>query len=400
MDAERVTIERLVAGGDGLGRMADGRVVFIAGGLPGEVVGAEIVESRSDFARGRIATLETPSADRVEPPCRHVGRGCGGCGWQHMSVAAQLVAKVEIVREALRRTGRIEDATVEAHGAVPAVGSRTNLRLAVADDGSLGFRRAASRDVVTTQGCLVAHPLALEVIDAARVTGAAEVSLRVSPSTGERAVWLHDERGRDARGATIEGLPADVRVGRRERVHDVVHGVRLRASMAAFFQASAVAAELLVEAVNDAAGDDALSGTDGPVVDAYGGVGLFAATLLDLDVPVTLLESSAASCADARGNLRDHDVTIVQGEVERWAAHPAGLVIADPARSGLGRRGVEALVATGAPRFVLVSCDPVAGARDLGLLIESGYTLERVRVLDLFPHTPHVECVSVLTRTT
>lgn len=398
MGAERVTIERLVAGGDGLGRLADGRVVFVDGGLPGEVVQAEIVESRSDFARARIATLESPSEHRVEPPCRHVERGCGGCGWQHLASAAQLEAKVEIVREALRRTGRIEGVSVEAHGSVPDVASRTNLRLAVAADGTLGFRRAASRDVVTTPGCLIAHPFAAEVIDAARVTGAAEVSLRVAPSTGERAVWLHDERGRDARGATIDGLPADVRVGRRERVHDTVHGVRLRSSMAAFFQASAVAAELLVEAVNEAAGDDALSGAHGPVVDAYGGVGLFAATLLDLDVPVTLLESSAASCADARGNLRDHEVTIVEGDVERWVAQPAGLVIADPARSGLGRRGVEALAGARAPRFVLVSCDPVAGARDLAGLIAAGYRLERVLVLDLFPHTPHVECVSVLTR--
>jgi len=400
VDAERVTIERLVAGGDGLGRLADGRVVFVAGGLPGEVVEVEIVDSKRDFARGRLATLESPSADRVEPPCRHVARGCGGCGWQHLAVGAQLTAKVEVVREALRRTGRIGDATIETFGAVPDAGSRTNLRLAVAPDGSLGFRRAGSREVVTTPGCLVAHPLAVEVIDAARVTGAAEVSLRVSPATGERAVWLHDERARDARGATIEGLPADVRVGRRERVHDVVHGVRLRASMASFFQASAAAAELLVEAINDAAGDDALSGRHGRIVDAYGGVGLFAATLVDLDVPVTLVESSPSSCFDARENLRDHEATIVQGEVEHWRAEPAGLVIADPARSGLGRRGVEALCAAEAPRFVLVSCDPVAGARDLGMLVESGYTLERVQVLDLFPHTPHVECVSTLTRTT
>ncbi|NDD73032.1 MAG: hypothetical protein EBZ52_07660, partial [Actinobacteria bacterium] len=221
--------------------------------------------------------------------------------------------------------------------------------------------------------------------------------------SGDSGVWLHDEHGR----GQISGLPKDVGVGIESLVHEIVNGVRLRVMMASFFQSSLEAAELLVAAVRHAAGERALSGVDGRVIDAYGGVGLFAATLLSSDVPVTVVESSESSCRDAKVNLSQHveetqntdsPSEIVNSNVEQWSPVPAGLVIADPARTGLGPQAVSRLVATNASRIVLVSCDAVAGARDLRLLIDAGYELERVTVLDLFPHTPHIETVSALQR--
>ena len=111
-----------------------------------------------------------------------------------------------------------------------------------------------------------------------------------------------------------------------------------------------------------------------------------------------LVESNPSACSDARSNLHDHDVSIEQIAVEQWRVQDAGLVIADPARNGLGAMGVNAIVATEAKRIVLVSCDAVAGARDIRLLIDVGYACEGVTVLDLFPNTPHVEVVSSFTR--
>ncbi|MFM9137250.1 MAG: hypothetical protein ACKOQZ_03725 [Actinomycetota bacterium] len=200
------------------------------------------------------------------------------------------------------------------------------------------------------------------------------------------------------KGAKITGLPDDVKVGRRGVIHETVHGVNLQVSMPAFFQTSPIAAELLVNAVNVAAGDAALSGDFGAIVDAYGGGGLFTATLVDTDVEIVLVESNKSAVNDAHVNLADHDVVIEQVAVEQWRPIEAGLVIADPARNGLGKVGAEAIVATEATRIVLVSCDAVAGARDLRLLIDAGYRLETVSVLDLFPHTPHVEMVSAFSR--
>lgn len=398
MNNEQVRFERLVAGGDALGHLADGRVVFVPGALPSELVDVQITQAKKDFARGTVASIIEPSTHRVAPPCEHVARGCGGCSWQHLDVAQHMEAKVAIVREALRRNGKIETLEVVAGGLVPPTASRTTLRMAVTPDGRLGFRRGGSHDVIDTPTCLVAHPMLNEFIGEVRVMGATEATLRCGVATGEVGIWLHDEDGEDVPGATVTGLPSHVVVGRKAMLHEVVQGVSLQVSMASFFQASQVAAELLVSAVNDAAGDAALSGEYGPIIDAYGGVGLFTATLVDTDIPVVLVESNPSACSDARSNLHDHDVSIEQIAVEQWRVQDAGLVIADPARNGLGAMGVNAVVATEAKRIVLVSCDAVAGARDIRLLLDAGYACEGVTVLDLFPNTPHVEVVSSFTR--
>ena len=407
MSSEDITIERIVAGGDGMARLADGRVVFVGGTITGEQVRVEITTNKKDFARGRVLEILDASAHRVSAPCKFVAAGCGGCSWQHIAVSEHMSTKVAIVHEALRRTAKISEtdalALVKIGGSVSSHASRTTLRMAVLPNGKLGFRRGLSNDLIETSPCLVAHDLLNEMIASANVKNATEVTLRCGASSGERGVWLHDEHGR----GQVTGLPSDVGIGIESLVHEVVNRVQLRVMMTSFFQSSLEAAELLVNAVRSAAGERALSGVDGRVIDAYGGVGLFAATLLSPDVPVTLVESSSSSCRDAVVNLAQHirqtcdsssPSEVIRKNVEQWTPVPAGLVIADPARTGLGPLAVSRLVATNAPRIVLVSCDAVAGARDLRLLIDAGYELGQVTVLDLFPHTPHIETVSVLQR--
>lgn len=407
VNIENVTIERVVAGGDGLARLADGRVVFVSGAITGEQVAVKITTNKKDYARGSIVEILSGSKHRIEPPCKYVSSGCGGCSWQHLNFAQHMPTKVQIVVEALKRTAKISESDIskliKVGGSVSPWASRTTLRMAVLPNGRLGFRRNASNDLVETSPCLVAHDRLNEIIAKARVKNASEVTLRCSASTSDRGVWLHDEHGR----GQIAGLPDDVGLGIESLVHEIVSGVKLRVMMTSFFQSSRESAELLVEAVRHAAGERSLTGVDGRVIDAYGGVGLFAATLLDSDIPVTVVESSESACRDAQVNLAKHIAStrdtrspteIVKSNVEQWSPVPAGLVIADPARTGLGPQAVSRLVATNAPRIVLVSCDAVAGARDLKLLIESGYELENVTVLDLFPQTPHIETVSALYR--
>ena len=407
MSSEDLTIERIVAGGDGMSRLADGRVIFVGGTITGERVRVEITTNKKDFARGRVVEILDASTHRVSAPCKYVAAGCGGCSWQHIAVSEHMSTKVAIVHEALRRTAKISEtdalALVKIGGSVSSHASRTTLRMAVLPNGKLGFRRGLSNELIETSPCLVAHDLLNEMIASAKVKNATEVTLRCGASSGDRGVWLHDEHGR----GQVTGLPSDVGVGIESLVHEVVNRVKLRVMMTSFFQSSLEAAELLVDAVRAVAGERALSGVDGRVIDAYGGVGLFAATLLSPDVPVTLVESSSSSCRDADVNLAQHmrqtrdsssPSEVIRKNLEQWTPAPAGLVIADPARTGLGPLAVSRLVATNAPRIVLVSCDAVAGARDLRLLIDAGYELGQVTVLDLFPHTPHIETVSVLQR--
>jgi len=154
-----------------------------------------------------------------------------------------------------------------------------------------------------------------------------------------------------------------------------------------------VAAEALAAAVADAAGD-ALPEA-GTLVDAYAGVGLFGSVLgATRRARVVAVESDPAAVADARVNLADLDADVVAAEVGRWRPCPADLVVADPSRSGLGRPGVAAVVATGARRLVLVSCDPASLGRDTALLAGAGYRLVTVDLVDAFPHTFHVEAVA------
>ena len=373
-----------------MARDADGRVVFVEGVIGDEHVDVEIVEAKRDFARARLVGVASSSPFRVQPPCRHVSDGCGGCNWQHLASSAQHDAKVEIVREAFARTGRLPEVEIRKGASVGHDALRTTVRMAVTSEGRLGFRRAASHDVVSIESCLVMHPRLAELVAKVGVRGSGEVTLRCGDATDERGVWSHDK-------ARLLGLPDDVVTGATAVVHEEVAGVRLRVSMQSFFQASRQAAELLVDAVARAA-DGALDGADGPVIDAYGGIGLFAATVVPVGVHTLVVESSESACEDARVNLRGQTAKVVHARFEHWAPQQAGLVIADPARSGLGKPGVAVIAQTDAPRVVLVSCDAVAAARDSRLLVDAGYSLTNVEVLDVFPHTHHVEVVSTFER--
>jgi 23S rRNA (uracil1939-C5)-methyltransferase len=387
---QSLQIERLVAGGDAMARRTDGRIVFVEGGLPGETIDVEYVEVKRDFARARVVRVANPSASRVDPPCQHAREGCGGCDWQHLATAMQHDAKVDIVREAFVRTGKLPDVSIVRGGSVGHEAMRTTVRMAVTPRGRLGFRRAASHETVDIGHCLVMHPLLQQLVDMVGVRGEGEVTMRCGDATGDRAIWSHER-------ARLLGLPDDVATGARAIVHEEVNGVKLRVSMESFFQASRQAAELLVDAVARASAG-ALDGVDGPVIDAYGGVGLFAATVVPDGADTVVVESSESACNDAWHNLRGHNATVAHSRFEQWTAQQAGLVIADPARAGLGKAGVAVVVATDSPRVVLVSCDAVSAARDARLLVDAGYHIVNAEVLDLFPHTHHVEVVTEFSR--
>jgi 23S rRNA (uracil1939-C5)-methyltransferase len=376
-----VTVEKMAAGGDSIARLDDGRVVFVRGALPGERVRVHVHTSKRDFAKGDAVEIVEPAPGRVVPPCPALADGCGGCGWQHVHPSQQLRSKADIVRDALRRTAHLDDAQVDIAGAVEPWGYRTTMRFAVAADGRLGLRAASSHRVVPLDDCLVAHPTLAALLPAIRVQGADEVTVRVSVATGECTVLP------SAPGAVVTGLPAHATVGTTGVVHEQVGGTTLRVGATSFFQSGPAAATLLVDEVRRAC-EGRLA--QGPWLDAYGGVGLFAATL---GGQATVVESSPSACADARVNVPS--ATVHCTSFEAWSPAPFDLAVVDPARAGLGRHAVAVLAATAASRVVLVSCDPVAMARDTALLREHGYVHGGSRVLDLFPHTPHVEVVSV-----
>jgi len=164
-----VRIDKLVAGGDGLTRLPDGRVVFVPDVLPGESVEISLDTKARDFGRGAVLDVLDASADRREPPCPHVADGCGGCDWQHIAPPAQSRAKVDIVIEAFARTGKL--------GITPRLRTlddgarRTTVRMVSDRNGTLGFRMGESNDMVGVASCMVAHPMVNEIISSPLLEG-------------------------------------------------------------------------------------------------------------------------------------------------------------------------------------------------------------------------------------
>jgi 23S rRNA (uracil1939-C5)-methyltransferase len=393
-----LTTTAVATGGEAVARDADGRVVLVEGALPGERHRVDLTGDRRGVARARSIAVLAGSAGRVEPPCPEFDRGCGGCAWQYATPERQRDLKVDIVTDCLQRLAGL-DVPVTSAGPLPDLGYRTTVRLAI-DGGRAGYRRRRSHDVHPVASCLVLHPALDAILAEASWAGAHEVVLRAGARTGERLVVVDPS----AAGVVVpDGVRLvgrdELAAGKRAWIHEELAGRRWRISAESFAQASPEGAEALGAAVVRAAGEVA---PGAHVVDAYGGIGLLggivAGSVDGWTGRVTVLEQHPAAAADARINLADLDARVVRTDVERWTPRRADLVVADPSRAGLGARGVRSVAGAHAPTVVLVSCDPASLARDAGLLAAAGYGLEHVEVVDLFPHTAHVEAVSRFTR--
>lgn len=360
----------------------EGQVVFVRHALPGEVVLAEITDvgPRGRYVRADVREVTVPSKDRVVPPCRFAGV-CGGCDWQHASLAAQRRLKAAVVEEQLRRLGKVERSVIveELAGHTDGLGWRTRVSFAVDSQGHPGFRRHRSHEVVPVDKCAIAHPL----VSAAAVTdqrwpGADHVDVAASVATRRTTV-------------SVDGKAA-------EPLRESAAGRQWRVSGGGFWQVHPLAADTLVatvlEQLSPALGEHA--------IDLYAGVGLFAGALAAHLGPggrVDVVEASGIAAADAGTNLSDlPTVHIHETSVDRYLAKTplrhCDLVVLDPPRAGVGRTVLERVARLGPRAISYVACDPAALGRDVAYLADLGYGLTKLAAFDLFPMTHHVECVA------
>jgi len=366
-DPITLQLDTMTYGGEALGRV-DGRAIFVTGGLPGEVVRVALTEERKNFARGRALDVIEPSPDRISPRCPHFGfddQACGGCHWQHIEYAAQLRFKRDIVREQLRRLGKIQDAPVRETIPSPNVWAyRNHAQFSLTPIGQPGFQAARSHKTVPIRECHIVEPEILAWLKANQ-----HVSTSTSPRTSVRSRKIFS-----------------------------VHDVALQVSDESFFQVNTSLIETLVDAVMQRLD---LRGTE-TVLDAYCGAGLFSRFIAPRAAHVIGIESSRSAIADARMNLAGFDqVELHTGAVEdvlpALTEHVDALVV-DPPRAGCAPAVLQAVIAQQIDRVVYVSCDPSTLARDVRELIEHGYALIEVQPIDLFPHTYHIETISLLLR--
>lgn len=374
-DVVELEIDKLVAGGAGLARSSDGRVVLVTACLPGERVRAVIDRAKRDVAFGQTVEVLQPSPDRVNPPCAHVADGCGGCDWQHIAPHAQAQLKRAIVIDALVRLGASADVSVRPTVELPSLEYRQRVRFVVSD-GRAAFRKVRSNQPIVVSSCAVLHPKLDRIMTSTDWSASREAELAYGVHTDE----------------TLRVAPT-ARAPRRDgRYHEIVAGHRFRISARSFFQIRSDGAEVLVDLVRRAVGEvNALA-------DLYAGVGLFAATVPSQHV--VAIEGNPAAVADCRVNLAGHpDAKVHRVAVERWRAKRSyDAVVADPSRAGLGSDGVASVLRCKPRRIALVSCDPAAMARDVRCLRAAGYDVVDVTPVDLFPMTSHVETVTAFAR--
>jgi tRNA/tmRNA/rRNA uracil-C5-methylase (TrmA/RlmC/RlmD family) len=404
-----LVVGKPAAGGGCVARLADGRVAFVRHAIPGERVLASITEETRSFVRADAITIAEPGVGRVRPPCRFAGPGrCGGCDWQHVSLDLQREMKGALLTEQLQRIAGIEHpVTVEAvPGDDNGLAWRTRVRYSVMPRGRLGLRRHRSHEIQPVGRCLIAaagvHELGAEQLIWA---GAEEVEVFAPEPDGERVVSVASGRKTALKLPSFDGgLVVDGRTVREPAALEVhVLGHRFEVSAGVFWQIHAGAATTLATAVLAMAQPQ--EGTN--VADLYAGAGLFSALLADAvgeQGHVLSVEQSARATEDAHRNLaRSPQVDIlcarITPELVTRELRGCDLAVMDPPRQGAGKAVSTALARLPRlGRLVYVACDAASFARDLRVLLDAGWSLEGLRVFDMFPMTEHCEIMAVIDR--
>jgi 23S rRNA (uracil1939-C5)-methyltransferase len=437
-DLIELTIDTLANGGAGVARR-EGYVVFVEGGMPGDRVRARVTKAKRAYAQARAEEIVEPSPERRPELARHPG-----APWQVLPYARQLEVKAEQVDDALRRIGRLDGFELEPM--VPAEQEwryRNKLEYSFGADetGALvcGFHVPGRwEDIVAVEDCLLASEAGNAVrerivafcrergyVPFDRRTGEGflrNLVVREGRRTGQLQVRLVTSAGDVDRDGLVAAAACDgVLWTRVDSVAEVTHGgetellaggdyldeelagLRVRISPEAFFQTNTEMAERLYAIAGEYAG---LRGSD-RVYDLYCGIGTIGLTLAPRAAEVWGLEIAEAAVADAIDNARLNeidnvkffagDVRLAMRELVAEAGKPDVLVV-DPPRAGLSQKVVRRIIEAGPKRIVYVSCNPTTLAPNAAQLVEAGYALRRVRPVDMFPQTPHIECVALLER--
>ena len=441
-----VQVDSLAYGGNGVARL-NGFVVFVRRGLPGDRVRARVTKVKRGFAEALAVDVLEPSPHRVEAPCAHYP-SCGGCRFQDLAYEVQAASKEEQVRDALKRIGGIADAPVEP--ILPAESQffyRNKLEYSFAQTPSgpaLGFHRAGRWDeVLEIEKCWLTTDLGnairnavrdwareenLEAYDQAEHTGyLRHLVYREGRNTGQVLIVLVTAPGEkferdyfvevlrrfpevksihwviNDQPSEVTNLPSTLLWG-DDAIEEELLGRRFRVRPNAFLQTNTGMAEKLYALAIEYAG---LTGTE-TVYDLYCGTGTIGLSMANHALSVWGVDISEESIACALENLDLNQIgnaaffagnvgQVLEELAER--AGPADVVVVDPPRAGLAGKALRRTGELGAPKLVYISCNPTTLASDVKVLREEyGYELVRTKPVDMFPHTPHVETVSLLTR--
>ncbi len=416
MENQILKFDKLVYGGDCLGRLPDGRAVFVPFVLPHETTEIVITESKERFARGEVVRLLEQSPQRIQAPCPYFSL-CGGCHYQHLDYAQELKLKKELVVDQLQRIGKFSDLPpIEITPSPLPSGYRNQAQFhPVSNDAEslgLGFKKVASSEVIPIARCLLIPDDLNELLDQIELdpgSGINRLAMRID-SDGELMLVFEGESDEPPElnielpisSAYLSPSGQSYNLSGNDALVYNVLGKEFLVSPESFFQVNLpVAEEMLRHVLSLVENQQNLN-----ILELYSGVGLFTHFLAPHASQLTAIESSSSACFDFVSNLDEFDnVSLYEGTVEEILPgltdqiHPVNLVLLDPPRAGLNARARQALIDLAPDQIIYISCDPSTLARDLKHLAGTGYILQTLRAFDMFPQTAHVETMTVLRRT-
>ncbi|MCF0220662.1 MAG: class I SAM-dependent RNA methyltransferase [Fibrobacter sp.] len=385
-------IEKMVQGGEGMGRLPDGRVCFVAGALPGELCKVLLTIQKKDFTRGRVLEILEQNPHRVKPRCPLYGR-CGGCSLQHLDSERQAEYLAQVERENFKRLAHADlPANFKVHTGNPwNYRNRARVVFCGSREGCscFGFREQESNHAIAFKNCPV-------------LTQGLNDFLK-GPAKSIRARELNVfDNGKGQVSYYYDGMPASEFQKNAVSLVDI-GGRQIQSDASVFFQSNLGLLPELVDAVCKAVDDGIATGeaSDEWLIDLFSGVGFFAALLQDRFKRVTTVERDEGCLRHAKVNL-SAKAENVSAPAEDWLAEnvvdiPATLIV-DPPRTGLPKAALEAIARSSVKKMIYVSCDPVTLARDFAKLAEFGFVMKSAEAFAFYPQTPHMEMLAVLSR--
>ena len=407
-----VDLTALVYGGEALGRLPDGRAVFVPFALPGERVRVRLLEEKRSHARAELVEVISPSPQRITPRCKHFGL-CGGCHYQHLPYEDQLEAKAIILRDQLERIGKLVDPLV-----LPTVPSplayyyRNTVQFHLNPEGKLGYMEAQRNRPFAIEECHLPEGSLNTIwpqLDFEALPEIERVGLRMG--AGEDIQLILESHDLQPPEFSVEEMAisavhlseagALVLAGSEAVVMEVLERP-FRVSAGSFFQVNTAMAEQMVDYLLENLERFGVLNETATAIDAYCGVGLFSAFLAPHVGRLIGIEANPAAVEDFAVNLDEFEIVEIYeapaGEALPQIDAQPKVIVVDPPRSGLERPALDAILALRPDVLAYISCDPATLSRDIRRLSAGGYRLELATPFDLFPQTYHIECMAFMTR--
>lgn len=406
----QVKMEKMVYGGDSLGRLPDGRAVFVPFVLPGEVVQIELVDEKKRFARAWPVEVIEASPDRIAPRCIHFG-ACGGCQYQNLDYAKQLELKEAIISDQFQRIGKIENPPLQPIVPSPTPWNyRNHIQFHLGQGGELGYIHTDGEHLLPIRECHLPQEPINELWPQLKLgpeSGVYRLGIRLDSYDALMLIMEGDDPTPPAFSENIPisavYTPPDARLtvlaGDDHLIYTILDR-HFQVSARSFFQVNNAMAEKMISYLLE----HLIISRDTRAIELYAGVGLFSAFIAANVSHLTAIESSGSACHDFAINLDEFDNVILY-EAETEDVLPTlnmeiDLLIADPPRSGLAPAVHDALDKLHPPQIAYISCDPATLARDARKILNKGYHLVSVTPFDLFPQTSHIESISIFEKIT